>query len=286
MASQTSNLFSLARSKLHLSLGSKGDCSLHRWVLLKNSIVRSFPQPTTTVASTNATASSSTFIPDEEETSIEEESDSFMFPDAGKLSDSRANVPVSESEWLDSLLESLGDEDDEDDGYAIGHASQLTDGEEDQPESPLMSPMSSSDNLVEHPEYYSSPAVEYYPYPVPYPPFHPPLVRLHDYPSLKSGSPLYDDPLPHDDLDVDDLSVPGVSEDGSDDDSDAPTTPSLINSNSSSLTDSVSTPPLSEVSDSQDILQPRVYVDADESFLFNRLRLHPHDSFGSIYQEC
>jgi hypothetical protein len=287
MASQSTNLFSLARSKLHLSLGSKDNCSLHRWVLLKNSIIQS-PPLTTTTAPACSTVASTAYPPDEEEVGVEEEADSFMFPDAGKLADVRA-VPASEAEWLDSLLETLGDDDEDDEEYADGHSSSLQlDDDEDQPLSPLMSPMSSSDDLVNHPLYYPPPvSVAYYPYPVPYPPFHPPLVRSHALRSpLDPSPPRYDDPLPYYDIDdVEDLSVPDAIEDDSDDESDAPTTPSLVTSNSSSLTDPASIP-LPDVANRRSGRHPHVYIDTDESYFFNRLELNPHNSYNPIYQEC
>ena len=87
-----------------------------------------------------------------------------MFPDAGKLVGPTTDVNGSESEWLDSLLETLGDEDEDD--YAVEQEAQsstlLTTDEEDDDSiffSPSSSPMSSSDdlpNLPTQPSFYPS----------------------------------------------------------------------------------------------------------------------------------
>jgi hypothetical protein len=113
--SESANLFSLARSKLHLSVGGKDSVSLHRWVLLKNSIIHS-SSASCAVANDLPDASPTYPLDDGEEDEADEvleEVDSFMFPDAGKLVGGRAaDVNASEAEWLDSLLERLGDDDD------------------------------------------------------------------------------------------------------------------------------------------------------------------------------
>lgn len=127
-----------------------------------------------------------------------------MFPDVGGFLDCAAthddDNSSDEAQWLDSLLETLGDEDDDE------FSSDL-DGEM---LTSLPSPMSSSDDL----------SIEAYYLPPIYPPYHPPLVH-HSY-----RFPLYDDPLPYpDDLAADDMSMPEAIEDTSDDESDAPETP-------------------------------------------------------------
>lgn len=225
MVTETPDLSSLARSKLHLSVGSKERCSLHRWVLLKNSIIRSLPLTTTSLSQSEPALPSCnhhghTDVDIEDEDVTTEETDSFMFPDAEKFVDNPdVDVSNSEAQWLDSLLETLGDDEDSDFG-----ASQADDDDEETLLSPLLSPMSSSDDLTS--DYYSHSASTY---PVPYPPFHPPLIRSYDDTFDDSlFASAHDHPFPYyDEDDVSDLPVPDAIEDTSDDESDAPLTPSI-----------------------------------------------------------
>jgi hypothetical protein len=297
MSSESPDLSILARSKLHLSVGGKD--SLHRWVLLKNSIIRSSSsQPTSPVVLDKTDANP----PDEgdnedEEVCCEEEADSFMFPDASKLNScGGADVNASEAEWLDSLLETLGDEDEDFNGDHDVHVAILpADDDDDQPYSPLVSPMSSSDDLTNpQPAYYPTPIAV--PYPVPYPPFHSPVIRSFELDSLNSTlNPhltSYEDPLPYyDDMDdVEDLAVPDAIEDTSDDESDVISTPSLIRSSSnSSLVDPASIPLPVE----RRRPQLHIYIDTDDSF-YHPFEFDPlpfrEDRFPSynhhVYQEC
>ncbi|KAJ7273551.1 hypothetical protein B0H12DRAFT_1089941 [Mycena haematopus] len=220
MSSPSSNLFSLARSKLNLSGESKDSFSLHRWVLLKNSIVQSLPLVSNASPSPAAASSS-----DEDEAEDDTEADSFMFPDAGKLVEGPSSeVNASEAAWLDSLLETLG-EDDEDDFSADPDVSVSVvpvDDDEDLPQSPPISPNSSSDDLTTQ---------SYYPYLVPYPPYSPQPISYHFNTCLASSppSPPYVDPLPYSYCALDDMDdfppVPDAIEDTSDDESDTPPTP-------------------------------------------------------------
>lgn len=237
------SLFSLARSKLHLSVGgSKDNCSLHRWVLLKNSIIHSI-HPSTSTAAVRP--------PQSPEPSA---ADAFIYPDLEKDVDASA---ASEAQWFDSLLETLGDDDDDefltDSGIPL--PSLPDEDDEDSLLSPLPSPMSSSDDLTT----FASPFA--YPYPVPYPPFHPPLISPFHYDSDISPPP-YHDPLPYfdEDEDVEDLPVPDAIEDTSDDESESPSTPSLGRSASLVFVDPA-TVPLPRHSG------PHVYSDTDASFL-------------------
>lgn len=297
MSSESPDLSTLARSKLHLS-ASRDSCSLHRWVLLKNSIVRSSPSNSATAL--DKTDVNHVYPPDEgdnedEEVCCEEEADSFMFPDASRLSTcGGADVNASEAEWLDSLLETLGDEDDDVDSDVHVSILPVEDDYYDQPYSPIVSPMSSSDDLVnQQPAYYPTPIAV--PYPIPYPPFHPPLIRSFDIDSLRSpldsGSSSYDDPLPYYDMDdVEDLAVPDAIEDTSDDESDVVSTPSLIRSSSNlSLVDPASIPlPVER--------RPRphlhVYIDTDDSYFYPfepdplPFRDDRLSSYNHVYQEC
>lgn len=301
MSTESSDLSTLARSKLHLSVGGKDNCSLHRWVLLKNSIVRSSSSsPTTPTTPLDKSPINHVYSSDEgsnedEEVCCDEETDSFMFPDASKLNScGEAGVTSSEAEWLDSLLETLGDDDDDFTADSDVHVSILpVDDDDDDPSySPLMSPMSSSDDLVAQPPYYPPPIAV--PYPVPYPPFHPPLIRSLELDSLSSpldsSPPPYVDALPYYDMDdVEDLAVPDAIEDTSDDESDAVSTPSLIRSSSNSLVDPASIPLPAE---RRRRPQLHVYIDTDDSYFYpfelDPLPFHEdrHNSYNHVYQEC
>ncbi|KAI0043544.1 hypothetical protein FA95DRAFT_1498417 [Auriscalpium vulgare] len=216
----------VTRSKLHLAHGSKDSCSLHRWVLLKNSIIHALPSASCAPAAANANANL-VYSPEEEEEEEEvccdDEHDSFMFPDAGKLANSAGDS--MEEQWFDSLLETL--EVDEED--AAVHASLLHADDDDDyaPFTPATSPMSSSDDLVSTPVYNDPPISM--PYPVVYPAYHPPLL-LPPLPALDSSFPPISVALPYYDADA-------VS-DGSDDELDELATPTLTRSSVSSSAES------------------------------------------------
>jgi len=264
---------------------------LHRWVLLKNSIIRSLPLTASTTSIDNPDVNSPDEVDDEDD-----EADSFMFPDGGKLADARAEDDnASEAEWLDSLLETLGDEDeDEFNVDSDPHVSvSLADDDEDLLLSPLISPMSSSDDLVGQATYCPPPIAVPYPIIIPYPPCQPPLACSYEhdshYSTLESSPPSYENALPYHDLDdVEDLSVPEAIEDTSDDESDVPNTPSVTNSGStSSLVDPASIPLPAERSRRRPL---RIYVDMDDSY-FYPFELDPlpfADGLNStpFYQEC
>jgi hypothetical protein len=215
----SSTLSSLARSKLSLD-----NRNLHRWVLLKNSIIRTVSSPINTPSPTTLVQAET-----EDEEITNEDTDSFMFPDAGKFVDSSVSDNASEAQWLDSLLETLGEDDEDDFGVDSGSVLQADD-DYDQILSSLPSPMSSSDDLLN--QSYLSPSFSY-PYLAPYPPFHPPLVNSYHLETYQLDSsfisPPYVDPLPYYDQldDVADLPVPDAIEDTSDDESDSPLTPSI-----------------------------------------------------------
>ncbi|KAI1787925.1 hypothetical protein LXA43DRAFT_1027516 [Ganoderma leucocontextum] len=221
--SQSLSLFSMARSKLNTAVSSgvsRDSCSLHRWVLLKNSILRSHtvdPAPSPADADVQHVYRRH----DDDEARDEVEEDAFMFPDPHALG-SRSAGGASEKQWLDSLLEDLGDDvDDYADVDSPGaSSSSLPVDDDDEPLSPLCSPMSSSDDLVGHPGLFYHPPPIAIPYPVPYPPVHPPL--LPSWLQLDSDA---DDPLPYFDADDDDFCMPDAIEDTSDDESDVLSTP-------------------------------------------------------------
>jgi hypothetical protein len=222
-----------------------------------------------------------------------DDNDSFMFPDAGKLVGPTTDVNGSESEWLDSLLETLGDEDEDD--YAVepeAQSSILPTDEEDDDSlffSPTTSPMSSSDdlpNLPSLPSFYPSVAYSYsYPYIM-----HPPLLVPFEPSSIPDP---YHEPLPYSDMsDSETLSVPDAIEDTSDDESDAPPTPSVGNSASSlALIEAASFSPPTDRSHLRQVY-PVVRVDAEDSY-FYPFELDPlpfplpEDSpTYNTYQEC
>ncbi|KAJ3845230.1 hypothetical protein EV361DRAFT_1036608 [Lentinula raphanica] len=247
-SSSSSSLSSLAHSKLH-------KCSLHRWVLLKNSLIRA-----DTTQTNDPSDAGQTEVEDEEINT--EDSDSFMFPDAGKLVDRSGRDSSSEAEWLDSLLETLADDDDDDFSVEGGSILQVDD-EYDQMLSPLPSPMSSSDDLTN--ESYLASSFSY-PYLVPYPPFQPPLINF------ESSSPTspYIDPLPYYELDDDgaDLPVPDAIEDTSDDESDSPLTPSIQSSSSLTLIDPATIPLPADRPRIGSRASPHIYIDSDDSSFY------------------
>jgi len=302
LASFATSLAGIARSKLQLSVSNsslRDTASLHRWVLLKNSIVRS--QPSSPASSTH----SSVVYPPEEpapksighdsEGNLYDQSEAFFFPDPDALSydltpSSSPPSPksdASEAQWLDSLLETLSD-DDNDDGPISTRRSVSDDDQEYLFTSPSMSPIASSEDLLHHSSYYESPSISVS-YPIPYPPlFHPPLIRLEE--PLRGATPLQEAERPYYDVDeLDDLSVPEAIEDTSDDDSDSLTTPyrsaaSFVNSSVDVDPASIPLPP--EV-------RPRVYVNTDAAYLY-RFELDPlpfandgHEYTRTVYhQEC
>lgn len=294
MSAQPSSLFSVARNKLQLSQGtthSRDKCSLHRWVLLKNSIIRS--QPSSTASSSSQADVNTVYATEDDEDDDmvvcvdEDEHDSFMFPDAGMLVEPSAppprDAPESESQWFDSLLETLGDEDVED----------FSDPQDDEgpPFTPSVSPMSSSDDLIghHHPVYDDPPIAM--PYPIVYPPYHPSLIPPLEFDSLNCSYPPLDLALPYYDADdVDDLPVPDAIEDLSDDESDSHSLSTPSHSRSMPMfRDAIIRP-------RQAREEPQVYVDTDDSYFYSfeldplpfpeDHRTSPH-AFNHVYrQEC
>lgn len=287
MSAEPPDLCTMARSKLHTAVGG----SLHRWVLLKNSIFRPPRAPYVPSVATSPSYSNHAYISsddgDNEVDDEEEELDSFMFPDASKL-----GANTSEAEWLDSLLESLV-EGGEDECADVRVSAIQVEDDEDPPLSPLTSPMSSSDDLLSQHAYCSPPIAV--PYPVPYPPFHPPLVRPHHFSPIidcpVSPFPAYD-ALPYYDADeLDDLSVPEAIEDTSDDESDALSTPSLGRSSVLDFVDPTSLPLPGQRRRRRS--QPHVYIRHPDSY-FDRYALDPlpfpdrdhSTSYNDVYYEC
>ncbi|KAG5635899.1 hypothetical protein H0H81_009724 [Sphagnurus paluster] len=290
--SDTPNLFTMARSKLHVSVGGRDSYSLHRWVLLKNSIVSSSPCIPTSPPVSDVSS------PDDDADDTEE-LDSFMFPDAGKFVSGNPTDGdnASEAQWLDSLLETLGDDDEYDFAAESDHSISTPVDEDDEPflMSPMGSPMSSSDDLPSQSACYPHPiTVSYsYPYPVPYPPFHPPLIKFDAaFDSSFSSLPApYDDPLPYHDLsDAEQLSdsVPDAIEDTSDDESDTLLTPSLGRSSASiTLADPASIALPADRSKPR-VPLPHVRVASDDVYFspFDPLPFPDDHHTYSNHQEC
>lgn len=306
MASFATSLAGIARSKLQLSVSNsslRDTASLHRWVLLKNSIVRSQPS---SPASSTIPEHSSIVYPSEDATlkSVGRESEgdpcdhseAFLFPDPDALScdftpspsPSSPKSDASEAQWLDSLLESFSDDDEEEEEPINTRRSVSDDDQEYLFTSPSMSPVASSEDLVHHSPYYESPPISVS-YPIPYPPlFHPPLISLEDPPGRTT--PLEKPDLPYYDVDeLDDLSVPEAIDDTSDDESDTLATPSrsavsFVSPPGDVDPTSIPLPP--EV-------RPRVYINTDPAYLY-RFELDPlpfandgHEYSHTVYhQEC
>jgi hypothetical protein len=305
MSSENQSLSQVTRSKLSLVIGggTKDSSSLHRWVLLKNSITRSQPHSTLPCSNNTTSALLPTFPSDvadeDEEVCFDVEHDSFIYPDARKLLDTScsANDDSSENQWFESLMESLEHEDSDDSHEPFLHVGDDDDEDDLPPLTPSASPASSTDDLG-HPVYNNPPIAV--PYPVVYPPYNPPLLSpLELQPintSLDSIYPPFNVALPYNAVDdMDDLPVPDTVEDLSDDESDVlsvptPDTPSP----SMSLVDASARS--SERARRQAV--PRVYVNADDSYFRHGLELDPlpfaHDFstnpslvFESVYsQEC
>ncbi|KAF5358035.1 hypothetical protein D9756_001935 [Leucocoprinus leucothites] len=248
MSNESSILHSITRSKLYGSVSPKDQCSLHRWVLLKNSILSSSNLQDTTVSEYPEAISNPNEDSDEEGEVAEEEIgsvvDAFMFPDAGNFVSPRStDTHDSEAQWLDSLLETLAE--DEDDDYPSDsdpHSTLPADEDDDQLLSPTLSPLASSEDLHQ-PRFYSHSVS------VPYSTCFSPFDSTHGYdfaPALNSPVPslltAFEDALPYHDLDdIEGSSVPDAIEDVSDDESDTLSTPSFGRSIASLFLDSNST---------------------------------------------
>jgi len=265
------SLYSLARSKLHLSTSSRDGSSLHRWVLIKNSFVSSLssiPPPALPDIQNNSVEEDDDDDDADEVLDSVEVVDTFMFPDAGRLvSESISEeAKASEAQWLDSLLQTLGDDDDDDFSVDSEHPTSTLPADDDEfPHySPMVSPMSSSDDLPSDSSYLPTSPISV-PYPVPYPPYHPPLLHAYHFDTtfVSSFSAPYENPLPYHDLE----DVPDAIEDTSDDEYDAPTTPSLGRSSSSLTLDPASVPLPAERSSRLRHSDPRVYIDVDDPYL-------------------
>lgn len=303
MSNFASNLASLARSKLHsaLSSGARDNGSLHRWVLLKNSIVRNFSNNSNTSA-TQIDASDDDFAEEDYTVNSDEYEDlsSFLFPDPGEAaSDGVEDINVSEAQWLDSVLEDLGEDDDEGVNNSIDKVPivQCTNNNQLSPNIVCTYFKANSDIIAPR-------AIIHYP--VPYPPIHPPLVQQYDLDSStdsgsSSSSPTDDSSFPPSPVDSIPFrgargfylsSMPDVIEDFSDDETEAPTTPFSRSRSSLHSVDPTYVP----IPNNRARVQsgPRVYSEADDTF-FHPFKLDPlpyannfdHSQFHNPYhQNC
>ncbi|KAH8117540.1 hypothetical protein DFH11DRAFT_1025608 [Phellopilus nigrolimitatus] len=266
MSSFAANFVSLARSKLHSSSGSgsRDNLSLHRWVLLKNSITHDDVYTGSNVSS--ATLVSDAPNVDEEDEEVDSDTDegmfAFLFPDPGDAVTSADEGSVSEAQWLDSLLETLGDESEDSDADLSMKCIAAIDSDDEQ-QCSRADADSSCSSLTDD---FISPSPIAVPYPVPYPPFHPPLVRPFDLGSsddsfFASHSDSYS-PYHHHDIEDPEGSVPDAIEDTSDDESDVLSTPFSRSRSSLNLVDPASIPL------PHDRHGPRIYSASDDFFSY------------------
>ena len=223
-------LASLARSKLNSSLasGSRDNLSLHRWVLLKNSITREEFSPNSSLYSTvNDSTDVDSFEDDDVDAVVDPEEDSyfaFLFPDPGYASSPNASELDSakeEQQWFDSLYEELNSNEDDYDADSSNNSSNIS-FSNSEPSSPTLS-------LNEDLDTSSSP--DFVPYTVPYSLSNPPLLLPGDIDTHHEG---YQSPQqsslsicsPYHDIDDPFFSVlPDTIEDTSDDETDSLATP-------------------------------------------------------------
>ncbi|THH04476.1 hypothetical protein EW145_g5488 [Phellinidium pouzarii] len=290
MSSFASNFVSLARSKLHSSLGggSRDNLSLHRWVLLKNSITQdvysdSNPSNTTRVSDAVDSDVDAEFEDEEVDSILDEDMFAFLFPDPGDAVASSDEGNVSEAQWLDSLLETLGDSDDDGGDMDLQMKMHLDSVDsEDEPRITLTDVVSSNSSFSDDSAIPS-------PIAVPYPPYHPPLARPFDLDSADCYSSSHSDsfsPYRSHDIEDSEESVPDAIEDTSDDESDALLTPFSRSRSSLNLVDPASVPlPRDE---------PHIYNASAEHFPYEVDPL-PYSDFNSesttavyspYYQNC
>jgi len=321
MSHFASNLASLARSKLHsgLTSGSMVALSLHRWVLLKNSIIRA-DDSALLAPSVEPDSGTPSLVLDANDAEDEDEDEllsldcdlfnfNFFFPDPGHGAEAPQDAAAiaTEAQWFDSLLETLGDDEDEDNRHRHllnqlpSVVKVVADGNvyhsnahpplHSEPASPASS-YSDEFNLASPPSPSSPIAV---PYPVPYPPLVKPYgaAAAHDD---ADDEPCYYAPrvrpaatatatvapyfLPYDDLEDSYLSMPDAMEDSaSDDDTEPlPATPFSRSRSSFSLSNSDDVDPASVPLPREQRargerpsmrIEPRIYASADDVFPFD-----------------
>ncbi|KAL5533285.1 hypothetical protein ACEPAF_5061 [Sanghuangporus sanghuang] len=284
MSNFASNLANLARSKLHdaCSSGSRDNISLHRWVLLKNSITTQdvLPDQSSKPASDFAGVSESSrdsepeFEDEEVDSVIDESMFAFLFPDPGNA----VATPVedecaSEEQWLDSLLESLGDDEDDDDDIKMhlkpvdidnANAEQLNTHSRAEAQS-LCTSFSE--------DFATPPSPIKVPYPVPYPPLNRPFELDSHACCFASDSSPYSH-FDHHDIEDSEGSVPDAIEDTSDDESESVSTPFCRSRTSLNFVDPASVPL------PRDRYEPHIYRGSDDYYPYEADPL-PYSDYNS-----
>ncbi|KDR74254.1 hypothetical protein GALMADRAFT_157514 [Galerina marginata CBS 339.88] len=117
----TTSLFEAARSKLQQRYSARDNMNFHRWVLLKNSIIRSSSQSTSSNVTSNTHSGANSYEHNNDSQGVDDGDlddpiqDPFIFPDpdVDLLVSDRADASgaqESEAQWLDSLLDALDDD--------------------------------------------------------------------------------------------------------------------------------------------------------------------------------
>lgn len=279
--SSLTNFASLARLKLRSAYqgGSRDNLSLHRWVLLKNSLVcdaHTDSNPSTAApVSTTTDADTDSDFDGEEVDSLEDGMFAYLFPDPGDALGDACDEQGSEAQWFDSVWESLADSDDDVDGayYSPTFASADSNTNNDPANLPAGLAASSSSYSDDFATLDSSATS---PYSVSYPTVHPPLVlpfQLDSSPCFCSSPDSYS-LCPSHEIDDADESVPDAIEDVSDDESDSIHTPFSRSRSSLSLVDPASIPLPHEGQ------EPHIFSASNDSFPYNPDPL-PYSDYNS-----
>lgn len=288
-----SNLASLARSKLHSALSSstRDNGSLHRWVLLKNSILYNHNDDSRTPV-IQKDVYEDDYTEEDCSDPLDEYEDvfSFLFPDPGDSSlESVDDLAISEAQWLDSLLESLGQDEDQDDvesngGYSGGDICR----------NQVVSDISRTILQKSGDDMSARVVIDY---PTPYPPLHPPLVQRYN-PSFYTDSPcssitssdsnFSSSPFasPRHGGSETYLYIPDATEDASDDETEGPTTPFSRSRSSLHLYDPAIVS--DQCGKAQVKSQPYVYNEAEGAFFhpFQIDSLPYANNYASFHSAC
>lgn len=285
--STVANLASVARSKLRdaCSSGTRDNISLHRWVLLKNSIITRDVQPEQSSQFTVNFADTSESPRDPEPEFEDEEVDSiidegmfaFLFPDPGNA----AATPVedecaSEEQWLDSLLESLGEDEDDDEEIKM-HIKPIDTGDADAEQLHDHSCAEAESLCTSCSEDFSAPPTPItVPYSVPYSPLNRPFELDSHACCFASDSSPYSH-FAHHDIEDSEGSVPDAIEDTSDDESESVSTPFSRSRTSLNLVDPASVPL------PQDRYEPHIYWGSDDYYPYEVDPL-PYSESTAVYR--
>jgi len=234
---------------------------LHRWVLLKNSVSSAMSRAMPERSPSPATCHTESILP-------ADDAEVFVFPDGDIFAESFVSEDddisrhcatdltgtASEAQWLDSLLESLADEDDHDPDF------------EQEPDDELISLSDISARSIDVSSPQIAPESVFLP---PSPPLGPFQCTLYRYRALTRESPSLSD-------EIEDLSLPDVEEDSaSDTDSESLNTPD--SRSMSSLNDVSTRAPMIRIVDEG------AHAPALAPFSFFPLPSFPNNEFT---QEC